>query len=82
MKAILCFIHAAIQVTVAVLSLLVVDLPLKALSCVVIIAAAIVVYTFYPITKKIPCPKWVKSWMNYATSCEKFLATYIGRMWN
>lgn len=82
MKAILCFIHAAIETIVVVASLLVIDLPLKALSCVVIVAAAIVVYVFYPITKKIPCPRWIKNWMNYATSCEKFLTTHIGRMWH
>lgn len=81
MKAILCFIHAAIEVIVAVLSLLVIDLPLKALSCVAIIAAAIVVYIFYPITKKIPCPKWIKNWIKYSTSSEIFLASYIGHMW-
>lgn len=81
MKAILCFIHAAIETIVVVASLLVIDLPLKALSCVVIVAAAVVVYALYPITKKIPCPRWIKNWMNYATSCDKFLTTYIGRMW-
>ena len=65
MKAILSFIRSTIQVIVVVFSLLVIDLPLKALSCAVIIAAAVVVYIFYPITKKIPCPKWIKNWMNY-----------------
>lgn len=82
MKAILSFIHAAIEVIVIVFSLLVIDLPLKVLSCAVIIAAAVVVYLLYPITKRIQRPKWLTNWMEYATSCEKFLTSRIGRMWH
>lgn len=82
MKAVLIFIHSAIEVIVGIISLLVIDLPLKFISCIVITIAGIVVYVLYPITKKIPCPKWVKSWIDYSTSSETFLTYYIERMWH
>lgn len=82
MKTILNFIHSAIQVIVVVLSLLLIDLPLKVISCITIIILAIIVYLFYPITKRISCPNWIKDWISYATSIEVFLATSIGRMWS
>lgn len=82
MKSVLNFIHSAIEVIVGILTLMVIDLPLKFISCIVITVAGIVVYVLYPITKKIPCPKWVKSWIEYSTSSETFLAWYIERMWH
>lgn len=82
MKAVLNFIHSAIEIIVGMISLMVIDLPLKFISCIVITIAGIVVYVLYPITKKIPCPKWVKRWIEYSTSSETFLAWHIERMWH
>lgn len=82
MKAVLNFIHSAIEIIVGIISLMVIDLPLKFISCIVITIAGIVMYVLYPITKKIPCPKWVKRWIEYSTSTETFLAWHIERMWH
>lgn len=82
MNTILSFIHGAIQVIVAIASLLLVDLPLKVISTILITAFAVIVYVFYPITKKIKRPKWVISWIEYATSIEIFLTTKIAKAWN
>lgn len=82
MKAIFSFIHAAIQVIITLVAFAVIDLPLKILSTVFLTAASVVIYLLYPITKRIPCPKWIKDWIDYATSVHTFIATWVCNMWN
>lgn len=82
MEDLFCFIHSAVQMVIAMVSLLVIDLPLKIVSWVVLVTASVVIYIFYPITKRINRPNWVDKWITYAISCDDIITHYILKMWH
>lgn len=81
MDQILNTIHQTIAVIVAIVAIFLIDVPLKALLCLFFIVLGLVCSIFYPITKRLVCPRWMDTAYNYATSSTQWLAARIYWAW-
>ena len=81
MDQILNTIHQTIAVIVAIIAVLLIDVPLKVLLCLFFIVLGLVCSIFYPITKRLVCPRWMDTAYEYATTTTKLLAARIYWAW-
>lgn len=81
MDQILNTIHQTIAVIVAIIAVLFIDVPLKVLLCSFFIVLGLVFSIFYPITKKLVCPRWMDTVYEYTTNNTKWLAARIYWAW-
>ena len=81
MEKILDFIHNFIKWTFTLITLVLIDLPLKVVSCILIIALGIIFSLIYPLIKKIEAPTWVEYIYGYATQKKVLIAKLIYKLW-
>lgn len=81
MEKILDFIHNVIKWTFTLITLVLIDLPLKAVSCIVILIWGIIWSLIYPLVKKLCAPTWVEYIYGYATQKKVLIAKFIYKLW-
>ena len=81
MDQILNTIHQTIAVIVAIIAVLFIDVPLKVLLCLFFIVLGLVCSIFYPIVKRLVCPRWMDTAYTYATNNTKWLAARMYLAW-
>ena len=81
MDKILDFIHDFIKWTFTLITLVLIDLPLKAVSCVLILILGIIRSLIYPLIKKLDAPTWVEYIYGYATQKNVLISKLIYNLW-
>ena len=81
MKKILDFIHGFILWTFTLITLICIDLPLKIILCVLIIALGLVFAIFYPLVKRIEFPGWFYAIYDYTTTRKYLIAKSVHKLW-
>ena len=81
MNKILDFIHGFILWTFTLITLFLIDLPLKVILWVLILLFGLVVSIFYPLVKRIEFPAWVEVVYDYATTKKKLISKHVYRLW-
>ena len=81
MNTIFNFIHKTCAFMFALTAAIVLDLPLKILSCIWFLIFGLIAYLLYPIMKHITFPNWVGNWYDYAKSWKPYIAHCIYRLW-
>ena len=82
MGQILEFIHNFIKWTLTLITLVLIDLPLKAISCIVILILGIIYSLIYPLIKKLEAPIWVEYIYGYATQKKVLISKLIHNLWD
>lgn len=81
MGQILDFIHSFIKWTFTLITLILIDLPLKAVSCVIILILGMIYSLIYPLIKKLEAPIWIEYLYGYATQKEILISKFIHNLW-
>lgn len=81
MKKILDFIHGFILWTFTLITLICIDLPLKIILCVLIIALGLVFAIFYPLVKRIEFPGWFYAIYDYTTTRKYLITKSVHKLW-
>ena len=81
MGQILDFIHSFIKWTFTLIILILIDLPLKAVSCVIILILGMIYSLIYPLIKKLEAPIWIEYLYGYATQKEILISKFIHNLW-
>jgi hypothetical protein len=81
MGQILDFIHSFIKWTFTSITLVLIDLPLKAVSCVIILILGMIYSLIYPLIKKLEAPTWVEYIYGYATQKEVLISKFVHNLW-
>ena len=81
MDQILDFIHDFIKWTLTLITLVLIDLPLKAISCVLILILGIIYALIYPLIKKLDAPIWIEYLYGYATLKKVLISKFIYNLW-
>jgi hypothetical protein len=81
MGQILDFIHSFIKWTFTLITLVLIDLPLKAISYVVILILGIVYALIYPLVKKLDAPIWIEYIYGYATQKKVLISKFVHNLW-
>ena len=81
MEKILDFIHSFIKWTFTLITFILIDLPLKAISCVLILILGMIYSLIYPLIKKLEAPIWVEYIYGYATQKEILISKFIHNLW-
>ena len=81
MGQILDFIHNFIKWTFTLITFVLIDLPLKAISCVVILILGIIYALIYPLVKKLDAPIWIEYIYGYATQKKVLISKFIHNLW-
>lgn len=81
MEKILDFIHSFIKWTFTLITLVLIDLPLKAISCILILIGGIICFLIYPLVKHLYAPTWVEYIYGYATQKKVLIAKFIYKLW-
>lgn len=81
MEKILDFIHNFIKWAFTLITLLLIDLPLKVISCVLILILGIIWSLIYPLVKKIEAPTWIGYIYGYATRKKVLISKLIYNLW-
>lgn len=81
MGQILDFIHNFIKWTFTLITLVLIDLPLKAVSCVLILILGIIYALIYPLVKKLEAPIWIEYLYGYATQKKVLISKLIYNLW-
>ena len=75
------FIHDFIKWTFTLITLILIDLPLKAVSCVIILILGMIYSLIYPLIKKLEAPIWIEYLYGYATQKEVLISKFIHNLW-
>jgi ABC-type bacteriocin/lantibiotic exporter with double-glycine peptidase domain len=81
MDQILDFIHDFIKWTFTLITIVLIDLPLKAVSCILILICGIIWSLIYPLVKRLNAPTWVEYIYGYATQKSVLIAKVIYQLW-
>lgn len=81
MEKILDFIHNFIKWTLTLITLVLIDLPLKVVSCIVILICGVIWSLIYPLVKKLDTPTWIEYIYGYATQEDVLIAKFIYKLW-
>jgi hypothetical protein len=81
MSKILNFIHGLFLWSFTLITLFFVDLPLKIILCVLILALGLVSAILYPLVKRIEFPRWFYVIYDYATTKKYLLARSVHKLW-
>ena len=81
MKKILDFIHGFFLWTFTLITLICIDLPLKIILWVLILALGLVSAIFYPLVKRVVFPIWFDTIYDYATKRKYLLTKYVHKLW-
>lgn len=81
MGQILDFIHNFIKWTFTLITLVLIDLPLKAVSCVLILILGIIYALIYPLVKKLDAPIWIEYLYGYAIQKNVLISKVIYKLW-
>lgn len=81
MDQILDFIHGFIKWTFTLITLVVLDLPLKVICCILILIIGLIWSIIYPLVKKINAPIWIEYIYAYATRKDVLISKVIYKLW-
>ena len=81
MKKILDFIHGFFLWTFTLITLICIDLPLKIILYILILALGLVFAILYPLTKRVEFPRGFYVIYDYATTKKYLLAKYVYKLW-
>ena len=81
MNRILDFMHGFILWTFTLITLICIDLPLKIILCVLILALGLVSAIFYPLIKRVEFPGWFYVIYDYATIRKNLLSKTVYKLW-
>ena len=81
MDKILDFIHGFILWTFTLITLIGIDLPLKIILCVLILALGLVSAIFYPLIKRVEFPGWFYAIYDYATKKKCLISKFVHKAW-
>lgn len=81
MNTIFDVMHKFCAFMFALAAAIVLDLPLKILSCILFLILGIITCLLYPIMKHVFFPEWVGTWYDYTKSWRPYIAYYIYRLW-
>lgn len=81
MEKILDFIHGFIKWALTLITFVLIDLPLKAVSCILILILGIIWSLFYPLIKNLFAPTWVEYIYGYATQKKVLISKLIYNLW-
>lgn len=81
MDKILDFIHGFFLWTFTLITLICIDLPLKIILCVLILALGLVSAIFYPLIKRVEFPEWFYAIYDYATIRKYLLSKSVYKLW-
>lgn len=81
MKKILDFIHGFFLWAFTLITLICIDLPLKIILCVLILALGLVSAIFYPLIKRVEFPGWFYAVYDYATKRKYLISKSVYKAW-
>ena len=81
MNKILDFIHGFFLWTFTLITLICIDLPLKIILCVLILALGLVFAIFYPLVKRVMFPGWFYAVYDYATKRKYSISKLVYKAW-
>ena len=81
MSKILNFIHGLFLWSFTLITLFFIDLPLKIILCVLILALGLVSAIFYPLIKRVEFPGWFYVIYDYATTKKNLISKHVYRLW-
>lgn len=81
MEKILDFIHNVIKWIFTLITLILIDLPLKVICCILILILGLIWSTIYPLVKNINTPIWIAYIYAYATKRDVLISKLIYNLW-
>lgn len=81
MEKILYFIHEFVKWIFTIIVLILIDLPLKLISCIIILICGIIWSVIYPLIKNINTPIWIAYIYAYATKRDVLISKLIYNLW-
>lgn len=81
MDKILNFIHGFFLWTFTLITFIGIDLPLKIILCVLILALGLVSAIFYPLIKRVEFPGWFYAVYDYATKRKYLISKSVHKAW-
>ena len=80
MNALFDFMHKCCIWIIYIITLILIDFPLKAILCILFFILAVLCCIFYPIKKKFDFPNWIGDLYDYATG-HIWLSEKISDLW-
>lgn len=74
--------HDFVRFSIAFITLIVLDLPLKILSAILFIIIGLMAFLLYPVVKRWESPLWFSNWYDYTTSMKNNLCKKVYQLWS